>query len=943
VSSLKYATSFDVPFGLGLVSPGEVLAPAPVPLGPLLRGASVALVHDFLLVMRGAERTFAAMADCLPQAPLYALLYDPDGTGERFAERGVRTSELQRLGFGQRGFRALLPLLPAAAGRLRIEGHDILLSSSSAFAHGVSVAPETVHVCYCHAPFRYVWQDVADALGEAPAPLRPVLRGLLAGIRSWDVAASRRVTRYIANSEMTRARIAQHWGREATVIHPPVDVDRFGLRPPEDYFVTVSELVRHKRVDLALEAAKRAHRPIKVIGTGPDLERLSAAYGDTAEFLGRIPDRDLEEVVGRARAFVLPGVEEFGIAAVEAQAAGRPVLAADAGGVRETVIAGETGVLVPRDDIDAFAEAMRTVDFDGFEPGRIRANAQRFSTASFQRALLAEVERVATDTIGARTPARDGRRAGQPVVNGRTAGQPAVNGRTAGQPAVNGRTVGEPAAQSRPDQAAAASSTRDPAQQAPAQVRQRHLVRRVSLLLADLTAALVSGLVVWALGGSPPRAGAAVAWPLLLIASIGLLDLYSGDAACIVDPGLDEAPGLFEATTISLMALTALAVLGFGGPADLPAEVALWILTPIIVLVARQVARRGASRITPVERCLVLVDDAVARRVEGILAASPRPGAKVVAHVAVAGARTAGTAVRDLAASHAGGAGAGHRNGRRYTTVTPADLPAMIRGLEVHRVIMSAQSHGDADSSETMQALRGLGVGISLLPAAFEMGLTRFTTERLGGLPVLGCPPPKRARGARALKRCLDVGIAAIALALLAPAFAVVAVLIKRDSAGPVLFRQRRVGRGGRQFSILKLRTMVDRADDQREGLRGLNESAGLFKLTRDPRVTRIGRRLRRASLDELPQLVNVLRGEMSLVGPRPLVPEEDALITGFGRRRLSVAPGISGPWQVLGPMRAPLEEMIQVDYLYVADWSLWGDAKILLHTASHILTGRGL
>jgi len=897
VTPSKPATALRNVSAVQSISPVGDRAAFPSP-GPILRGASVALVHDYLLVMRGAERTFAAMADCFPESPLFALLYDPDGTGERFARRGVRTSGLQRLGFGQRGFRSLLPLLPAAAGRLRIEGHDIVLSSSSAFAHGVSVPAPAIHVCYCHSPFRYVWEDLARALSEAPAPLRPMLRGLLAGIRRWDVAASRRVTSYIANSEVTRRRIADHWGREATVIHPPVDVERFGLLEPEDYFVTVSELVRHKRVDVALEAAKRANCRIKVVGTGPDMQRLAEAYAGSAEFLGRVSDRELEDVVGRARALVLPGVEEFGIAAVEAQAAGRPVLAADAGGARETVIDGETGVTVPLGDVGAFAEAMRSVDFDAFDPERIRVNARRFSTASFQQALLDEVERVA----GQAPDSPPG---------------PCRNGRT------HLPSVGRPARPTDRDDA--------PAPLPPAQVRQRHLVSGISLMLGDLTAALATGLGVRAFGGPAPDPVTAVVWPLLLIASLAMLHLYAGESARIVDPGLDDGPRLFQATTLSLMGLIALGVLGIGAQVDLGDVIALWIATPITLLVARHLARSAARRMIPVERCLVLGDDPAAVRVTSILASSPRVRAHVVARVVLAGSGAASN-----------GAGSRRRNGRATATVTPRDLPALVRGLEVHRVIISGRSHGEADRSETIGRLQALGVGISVLPA-LETGLDTLTVERIGGLPVVGCSTRRRARGRHAVKRCLDIAFAGIALALLAPAFAAIALLIKLDSPGPALFRQPRVGRGGRHFSILKLRTMVDRADEQRDGLLGLNESDGLFKLRRDPRVTRVGRVLRRTSLDELPQLINVLRGEMSLVGPRPLVPEEDALITGAARLRLSVVPGITGPWQVLGPLRVPLDEMAQVDYLYVAEWSIWGDAKILLRTGSHVLTGRGL
>jgi glycosyltransferase involved in cell wall biosynthesis len=352
-----------------------------------------ALVHDYLLVMRGAERTFASMAAAWPDAPIHTLLYDEQATRGAFAGRCVVTSRLQRLGHSQQTFRRLLPLCPKAVERLPVAHHDVVISSSSAFAHGVRPAPGAVHVSYCHSPFRYVWHERATALCELPRPLQPALRLLLDEVRRWDVEASGRVTHYLANSAITQQRIHDCYGRESVVVHPPVEVHRFASAEPEDWFLTVSELVRHKRVHIALEAARRAGRRIKVVGTGPDLSSLHREYGADAEFLGRVNDEELEHLYPRARAFVMANVEEFGIAAVEAQAAGRPVLAADAGGARETVVEGETGHRFPVDDIDALAAAMVDPGLDRFDPGHIVANAQRFSVAAFTTRLRREVDR----------------------------------------------------------------------------------------------------------------------------------------------------------------------------------------------------------------------------------------------------------------------------------------------------------------------------------------------------------------------------------------------------------------------------------------------------------------------------------------------------------------------------------------------------------------------
>jgi glycosyltransferase involved in cell wall biosynthesis len=349
------------------------------------------LVHDYLLVLRGAERSFAAMADRFPDAPLYTLLYDEAGTKGRFTEHPITTSYLQRLTIRQEGFRKLLPLFPRAAEHLPVSDCDVVLSSSSAFAHGVRARPDAIHVCYCYTPLRYAWFEQDRALAEVSAPLRPLLRATLARCRSWDRRVSQRVTRYVAISELSRERIAKYLERDAEVVYPPVEIDRFTPGQPEDFFLIVCELVRHKQVDVALEAARRVGASVVVVGSGPDSERLSALYGDVARFVGRLDDDEIAALYARALALLIPNVEEFGITAVEAQAAGRPVLAADAGGARETVIPGVTGTLFAPGDVDAAAEAMREVDWTRFDALRCRAQAERFSVGAFQDGIVEQL------------------------------------------------------------------------------------------------------------------------------------------------------------------------------------------------------------------------------------------------------------------------------------------------------------------------------------------------------------------------------------------------------------------------------------------------------------------------------------------------------------------------------------------------------------------------
>jgi glycosyltransferase involved in cell wall biosynthesis len=350
-------------------------------------GAAPALVADYLIFFRGAERTFAQMADCWPEAPIYTVAYRERPTQGRFAGREIHTSYLQRLGLTRHWYRYALPLLPRAAESLALGEHPRIVSSSFGFAHGVRPGEGAVHVCYCHTPFRQAWHELEPALAGTARLARPLAARSLARMRAWDRQAATRVTHYVANSEITRARIADLYGRESELLHPPVEVERFAPGEPSDYFLFVGELVAHKRVEVALEAARLARRPIVVVGDGPELRSLRGRYGDIARFAGRIGDAELAEVYAGALALVIPNVEEFGIAGVEAQASGRPVLALGEGGARETVVSGETGVLVETGTPKEFAEAMREVDFTRFDPRAARTNAERFAAERFRARL----------------------------------------------------------------------------------------------------------------------------------------------------------------------------------------------------------------------------------------------------------------------------------------------------------------------------------------------------------------------------------------------------------------------------------------------------------------------------------------------------------------------------------------------------------------------------
>ena len=352
----------------------------------------VALVHDFLLDLRGAERVFLAMCDLWPDADVYTAVYDPVGTEGRFEGRDVHTSFLQRVHPTARTFRALLPLYPAAIESFDLSAYDLVVSSSSAWAHAVICDERTVHVSYCYNPFRYVWSHRDRTLAERRDPFtRIALRALFRRWRQWDWIAAQRVDRYIAISNTTQKRISTYFGRESTVIHPPVETERFSPGPVGDYYVVLSELMPHKNISTAIEAFNRIRRPLMVVGDGPDARRLRRMAGPTVQFLGRVDDERVAELLSGCRALVVTATEEFGIAAVEAQAAGRPVIGLAAGGVLETVRDGETGVLWSGGPED-LAAAVVGFDEEAIDPQDCVANAHRFGVERFRKSLSDEVE-----------------------------------------------------------------------------------------------------------------------------------------------------------------------------------------------------------------------------------------------------------------------------------------------------------------------------------------------------------------------------------------------------------------------------------------------------------------------------------------------------------------------------------------------------------------------
>jgi exopolysaccharide biosynthesis polyprenyl glycosylphosphotransferase len=330
----------------------------------------------------------------------------------------------------------------------------------------------------------------------------------------------------------------------------------------------------------------------------------------------------------------------------------------------------------------------------------------------------------------------------------------------------------------------------------------------------------------------------------------------------------------------------------------------------------------AVRQLTKPERCLVIGDASSARR-----------GGRKLEHSFSVKAEMVGRVPRDA------------ESGEGKGVLGDMDtLGLVLVEHEIERAIIAPS--GPADSDEILEVIRlvkSLGVKVSVVPRLFEVVGTSVEFDDVDGVMLLGVRRYGLTKSSRFLKRSMDLVCASLGLLVLAPLLVWVSIAIKLNSKGPVLFRQHRIGLNGKCFEMLKFRTMRDGAEQEKAELHELNEADGLFKIADDPRITRVGRFLRRSSLDEMPQLINVLKGDMSLVGPRPLVPDEDCRVEGLDRRRLHVTPGMTGLWQIFGSSRIPLNEMVKIDYLYGANWSLWLDVKILLRTIPYALSGRGL
>jgi glycosyltransferase involved in cell wall biosynthesis len=345
-----------------------------------------AIVHYWLLNMRGGEKVVEALCRMLPGADVFTLFYDPARVSDEIRRHRVTASFLNPL---RGAYRSLLPLMPLALEQFDLRGYDLVISSESGPAKGVLVSSNARHVCYCHTPMRYLWELYPAYLHDWTRPFwkRAFIAPIAHYMRLWDHAAASRVDDFVANSENVRQRIWKTYRRESDVVYPPVPVERFYWKQPEDYFLIVSELVPYKGVDVAVRAFSDSGRKLRIVGAGPEYRRLKRLASANVEFCGRVSDEDLRALYARCRALVMPGEEDFGMNAVEALASGKPVVALGRGGVTETVGAPgpRCGVLYCRPDADGLAEALESFDAveAGIDPASLQNRAQRYSEAEF--------------------------------------------------------------------------------------------------------------------------------------------------------------------------------------------------------------------------------------------------------------------------------------------------------------------------------------------------------------------------------------------------------------------------------------------------------------------------------------------------------------------------------------------------------------------------------
>lgn len=357
----------------------------------------VALVHDYLVQRGGAERVLEAFTEIFPDAPIYTLVHDPQAMHGLFSRRDIRTSFLQKFPWVRHNHRIFPLFMPLAVEQFDFSGFDVVLSDSSSYAKGAITRPETLHICYMHTPMRYAWDDCQKYAQDFgfPSLVRKFVPFFVSLLRLWDRSSAKRPDAIIANSGFVARRIAKYYRRSADVIHPPADVSRFFIARPEnrqDYFLMVGRLIAYKRHDIAIEAFNRLRLPLKIIGRGPELERLKKLAGPTIEFLGRVDDNELPRYYAECRGFVFPQEEDFGIVAIEAMAAGRPIIAFRGGDIVEHLEENRMGVFFDQQTPESIVKAMERFQGLEFDGEFIRSKAECFDKTIFRKKIINKIE-----------------------------------------------------------------------------------------------------------------------------------------------------------------------------------------------------------------------------------------------------------------------------------------------------------------------------------------------------------------------------------------------------------------------------------------------------------------------------------------------------------------------------------------------------------------------
>lgn len=363
----------------------------------------IALAHDWLNQMGGAENVLEGLVELYPGAPIFTTIYAPDLMPEAYRRWDIRPTWLNRAPGIHRHHQPYLPLYPAAVTGMDFSGYDLILSNKSGFIHGLRHTSRQLHICYCLAPTRYVWDYASYAAREGFGRWLDLAIGpLIRRLQQWDFAAAQPtspseggwaggqgVDYFIAISTEIQTRLKKYYGRESVIIHPPVETGRFQpvARPGGDYYLIVSRLIPYKRIDLAVQAMTRLGKRLLIVGEGRDRPALEALAGPSVEFKGRLPDDEVADLMAHCRAFVFPGFEDFGIAPVQAQAAGRPVIAFAGGGALDTVLDGQTGLFFHEQSVEALIEAVERFEKSSFDPAIVRTQAERFSLPRFKREL----------------------------------------------------------------------------------------------------------------------------------------------------------------------------------------------------------------------------------------------------------------------------------------------------------------------------------------------------------------------------------------------------------------------------------------------------------------------------------------------------------------------------------------------------------------------------